>query len=349
MSYMEFKPLVKKVNLKPKGIVEIVLETSISDLQGKIDPLSSMIDRRAEATLDSLVVNYNVAINTQTNKPVIGYKVDDTGIVHEVKPEGEQLEAELGLPKEKIPTKEEQEEAERTVIDDFIREGLAPRFDDLPYDFQSIISRKLAGETYMKIASELEMSSGKIVDLVDQYRSRVAPMALKWDEWRKGKDKPKAAKDNEEKPVAQEDVPATDNDQEPAASAEKGESDSDEFAIFDDASEEEDDSLPVFGETSDESGDMDSGENGLVTPEAEGTIDKDAVENFILSGLAPVFEDITYDFPALLSRRRSGETWIKIAASINISSTKLQAAWSKYKKLVAEHMAKQNGEEPGAA
>jgi hypothetical protein len=127
-------------------------------------------------------------------------------------------------------------------------------------------------------------------------------------------------------------------------------SDGDEFAIFNETTAgEEDDSLPVFGEASEESGDMDSGENVSVTPEAVGTIEKEAVENFILSGQAPVFEEITYDFPALLSRRRGGETWIKIAASINISSTKLQAAWSKYKKLVAEHMAKQNGEEPGAA
>lgn len=37
----------------------------------------------------------------------------------------------------------------------------------------------------MKIASELNMSSGKIVDIVDEYRKRVAPLAKKWDEWRK--------------------------------------------------------------------------------------------------------------------------------------------------------------------
>ncbi|MGG1662988.1 hypothetical protein [Brevibacillus sp. NRS-1366] len=41
MSYMGFKPLVKKVNMKPKGIVEIVLETTISDLNGKVEALGS--------------------------------------------------------------------------------------------------------------------------------------------------------------------------------------------------------------------------------------------------------------------------------------------------------------------
>ncbi|EJL29984.1 hypothetical protein [Brevibacillus sp. BC25] len=82
--------------------------------------------------------------------------------------------------------------------------------------------------------------------------------------------------------------------------------------------------------------------------EAVAAIDKDKLVAFILSGQAPAFEEMEYDFPALLARKQNGETWIKIASSIGTSSSKLQTAWSKYKKLVAEHMAK-NGEEPGAA
>lgn len=83
--------------------------------------------------------------------------------------------------------------------------------------------------------------------------------------------------------------------------------------------------------------------------DAVAAIDKDKLVAFILSGQAPAFDEVEYDFPALLARKQNGETWIKIASSIGTSSTKLQAAWAKYKKLVTEHMAKQNGEEPGAA
>lgn len=343
MSYMEFKPLVKKVNMKPKGIVEIVLETSISDLHGKIESLSSMIDRQTEASLDSLVVNYSIAINTKTNKPVTNYKVDDSGVVHEVKPEGEQLEAELGMPKEEIPTEEEQKEAERSVIDDFIREGFAPQFDDLPYDFQSIISRKMAGETYMKIASELETSSGKIVELVDEYRSRVAPMALKWDEWRKGKEQ-KASKEK-----------AADKASDQAESESKDEDQPDnqdgQAATSHGTAAREDGSLG-----SDQTGTIESGDkadegtqDSEKQEDASAAIDKDKLVAFILSGQAPAFEELEYDFPALLARKQNGETWIKIASSIGTSSSKLQTAWAKYKKLVSEHMAKLNGEEPGAA
>lgn len=78
-------------------------------------------------------------------------------------------------------------------------------------------------------------------------------------------------------------------------------------------------------------------------------IDKEALEAFILSGQAPVFDEFTFDFPELLQRKKSGETWVIIAKSLGVSSTKVAAELREYKKRVAEHMAKQNGEEPGAA
>ncbi|ASJ54436.1 hypothetical protein BP422_13240 [Brevibacillus formosus] len=100
-------------------------------------------------------------------------------------------------------------------------------------------------------------------------------------------------------------------------------------------------------ESDDNTNDGDQEENKQ--EDAVAAIDKDKLVAFILSGQAPAFEETEYDFPALLARKQNGETWIKIASSIGTSSSKLQTAWAKYKKLVAEHMAKQNGEEPGAA
>ncbi|MFP3390637.1 hypothetical protein [Brevibacillus sp. SIMBA_040] len=83
--------------------------------------------------------------------------------------------------------------------------------------------------------------------------------------------------------------------------------------------------------------------------DAAASIDKEALEAFILSGQAPVFDEFTFDFPELLQRKKNGETWIRIAQSLSVSSTKISAELREYKKRVAEHMAKQNGEEPGAA
>jgi hypothetical protein len=188
MSYIVFKALVKKVNLKPKGVKEIVLEVSGSGLDGKLDRLSEMIDQYSEVQLESLIVNYNITINAKTNEPLKSYKVDQNGVVQEVKKENEQLEADFGLPKEKVETKEQKQEIDREPVDQFIIEGLAPNFDDFPDDFANIVKRRLDGESYSKLAGELNTSSGKIVDMIDEYRKRVAPLAQPWWERKQSKD-----------------------------------------------------------------------------------------------------------------------------------------------------------------
>ena len=108
-----------------------------------------------------------------------------------MEPAAEQIEADLGLPKEKVKTVEEKQEIELSVVDEFISSGLAPQFEtEFAYDIPQVIKRKNDGETYMKIANELNISSGTIVDLVNQYRARVAPLAEKWKEWKDSQDEP---------------------------------------------------------------------------------------------------------------------------------------------------------------
>ncbi|WP_141432437.1 2-methylcitrate dehydratase [Bacillus sp. 03113] len=184
MSFIDFKALIKKVNLKPKGVKEIVIEVSGAGLDGKLDKLSGMIDQHAEVSLESLIINYNVTINSKTNKPLKEYKVNQSGVVEEVKNVNEQMEADLGLPEDKPQTKEEKKEAEREVIDQFILEGLAPNFDDFPYYFADIVKRRLEGESFIRLANELCISSGKVADLIDEFRIKCAPLAQAWWEWK---------------------------------------------------------------------------------------------------------------------------------------------------------------------
>ncbi|KFN02464.1 hypothetical protein [Bacillus clarus] len=106
------------------------------------------------------------------------------GVVQEVKTAFEQLETEFDIPEEKIQTREEKEQADREVIDAFIVSGLAPSFDGMPKKLPDIVKRRLEGESYLKIANELDMSSGQIIEVIDEYRKRVAPLALKWHEWK---------------------------------------------------------------------------------------------------------------------------------------------------------------------
>ncbi|PEN90109.1 2-methylcitrate dehydratase [Bacillus cereus] len=184
MAYIEFKPVLKKVNLKPDGKKEIVLEVTDSSLQGKLDSLSEMIDANVFVSLESMQVNFNVTMNAKTNEPVTQYEVDEKGIVQEVKATCEQIEADLNMPVEKVQTREEKEQADREVIDAFIVSGLAPNFEGIPNKIPDVVKRRLEGESYLKLASELNMSSGQIIETIDEYRKRVAPLAIKWHEWR---------------------------------------------------------------------------------------------------------------------------------------------------------------------
>lgn len=215
MSYIEFKPTLKKVNLKPDGKKEIVLEVTDSSLNGKLDALSELIDIKVAVSLESLIVNYNVLFNAKTNKPLTEYEVDDKGVVQEVKQAYEQMEADFDIPEEKIPTREEREQADRETIDAFIISGLAPGLDDLPHDFAYIVKRKLEGESYLKLANELKISNVKLIEMIDDYRARIAPMAIKWHEWKekqpdvaeqpKAEEKPKEETETEEPVITEED------------------------------------------------------------------------------------------------------------------------------------------------
>jgi hypothetical protein len=190
MSFVDFKALVKKVNLKPKGVKEIVLEVSDAGLDGKLDKLSEMIDTKVNVQLESTVVGYHVTVDAHTNKPVIEYTVDERGVVTEVKPTHEQLEADLDLPALEVETKELYKEIDLEVVDDFIMEGMAPRYDDLPYDFESILKRvNKDGESIATIAKELDLHPNRLRNIIDTYRKRVAPLAEKWNEWREKQEK----------------------------------------------------------------------------------------------------------------------------------------------------------------
>ncbi|MGG4209646.1 hypothetical protein ABEV93_09465 [Bacillus safensis] len=184
MSFVNFDGSVKKVNHKPKGVTELVLEISTKDLGNSIQNLAEMIDNDVRVEIESDVVRYNVQINAHTERPIVNYQVDQSGVVHIAEPEPEQLEAELGLPAEKPQIEEKSMEIKREVVDQFIQEGMAPEQEGFPENMADIVKRRIEGESYRKLASELEMSSGAIVDLINDYRAAVAPLAEKWWDWK---------------------------------------------------------------------------------------------------------------------------------------------------------------------
>lgn len=319
MSYANFNALLKKINLKPKGVKEIVLEISDGALDGKIDLLSEMIDTKIEVAVDSQIVRYNVDVNAMTNKPIRTFRVDDKGVVQEVKPEGEQLAMDLGLPAEKVEIKQQPAEIDLSVIEQFIQSGLAPTFEDLDYDFVSFSKRLAGGETYMKLASELGISSGKIVEKIDEYRKRVAPSAAAWHEWMQSQG------------VA------------PSAAAEQATASEDGSAG--DAGDTEGQHEGGEAEGSQPAGDSAGGDGqNDADPEAvEEDVDKEQLDEFILTD-RPIFAEVEFDgqpvpFPDLLEKRlRENKTWREIAIENGMRSGQLSSRYNTYRKLAAKKM-----------
>lgn len=318
MSYIQSEGTLLGANLKKGGKMIIQIEVT-QDLDSREDyyHLRKMIEKSIKFSLSSQVVNYNVEINTRTDKPIRNYKVDERGVVSEVKPEGEQvsMDKELGLPPEKVEIKNEAAVIDLAVIEDFILSGLAPSYDDLPYDFLDFSLRLSEGDTYMKIALDEGLSSGRLVEVVDEYRRRVAPLAAKWDEWRQGKVKP-----------TQEDKVETDEQPEQKTEEQQTEGQA--------GQQDQQEGTDTSSETDEGSGDQ--------APE----IDKEELEKFILEK-RPIFDDIKLadqpvDFPALLQKRHEGKTWMDISKELNIPSSQISSKYGVYKKRVAKMM-KDNG------
>ncbi|GED18233.1 hypothetical protein [Aneurinibacillus migulanus] len=65
---------------------------------------------------------------------------------------------------------------------------------------------------------------------------------------------------------------------------------------------------------------------------------EEEVEEYILSGKAPHFEDIEFDFPELLHKKKNIGSWTQVAANMGISIGKLRRDYKTYKARVAEQM-----------
>jgi len=325
MSFVKGGGTLVGANMKKNGTLLLQIEVS-GELQSDADyaRLRKMMNTEIGFSLDGQIVKYNVQVNALTEKPIKSYKVDDHGVVSEVKPEGEQLELDLSVPRKADPITEVPEEINREVVDEFILSGLAPQPKGF-YPLQSWIARLESGETYQMIASEQGMNSGKVADLIDEYRMTCAPLAAAWDEWRQNGGTP-ASNDEEER----ESNSASPEQPEAGEDDQLDDSNSSEDIVIEDEQQQE-----TNQREDDELNDYEKeimGETGQPTVnESEPTAED--LDEYILQA-KPKFEDIPYDFPSLLERKKGGETWMEIANSIGTRSGVLATAWTKYRKKV---------------
>lgn len=333
MSFIEAEGTLLGANMKKGGKMILQIEVT-QDLDSREDyyHLRKMIERNVKFSLSSQVVNYNIEINARTEKPIKSYRVDENGVVLEVKPVGEQLEMDLGVPKQEDPVEEVPQEISRTVVEEFILSLLAPDYPDMPYPFYDWVLRLNDGETYSRLASEWDMSSGKIVEIIDEYRKRVAPLAAKWDEWRQGKVESEPAPKDEG--IVRQDAPNDDLDEcekEILAETEGQDHSGNPETKQDGAT---DDREMDFADAQ-----QNPEEEALISNDATGDVEisNEAVEEYILQN-RPVLPGADLDFPALVEQRRNGATWMGISREIGIPSSQLNSKFRKYKDYVKKLM-----------
>lgn len=336
MSYINFKGTVKKINLKSAEETEITICIPASELDGQYNTLQSMLELKVIGGLDSQIVTYKVMKNAKTGKPLTKYSVDNGGVVSVVEPEGEQLSMDLGLPAEQVEVKADPEQIDLEIIQDFILSGLAPRFNDMDYDFLEITERLAEGDTYLKIAADVNMGVGVFVVMVDEYRKRVAPMAAEWDKWRKGQIKAEPSE------AAEMGDQAKDDQNQEGSEDSKGTSDEDGAGSHQERLE--DDAEGIDGKQGGGESEV-TGQTGGTTadPAVTEEVSKEALEAFILAN-RPVYDDIEIDgnpllFPDLLQERlEHKKTWKEIAEEKEVSPALLSAKWGAYKKRVEKKM-----------
>ena len=240
MAFVNIQAVIKKFDANKKGVQQIVLEVYGDELAEQCQQLFKMVGREVQVELDSQIVDYKVEINVQTNEPTVQYRVDETGIVHEMKEVvAEQQELDLGVPEKKAKTKQEEKTVPLNEIDEFIKAGLAPQYDDKLANVHEWAARRAEGESYLTISKDLSMSSGKVAELIDEYRARIAPLAEAWMKWKEQQelkedfedDVPAATDEQEEGDQEEQDEPEATEEptEEPTGDAFDQEGDGDEF------------------------------------------------------------------------------------------------------------------------
>lgn len=181
MTYANFRATVKKVNIKPKEVKEIVIQIVGDELDGQLEAIASMVDFKVNIELDAAEVVFKRKINKATNEPLTSYTVTPGGIVEIKQPD--QLELE-GMPKEQHKTIDEEVMINREIIDEFVLSGLSPDYDDYHPKLLDILKRRIEGESYRVLAKEYGLETDEIVEQIKLYRMQCAPLAEAWWSWK---------------------------------------------------------------------------------------------------------------------------------------------------------------------
>lgn len=178
MDNKNFEAYLKKIGSGKGDSIEVVLEIENPKDQ---EILNLMRLRKTYVFVAVGDTQLSFELDTQADEetPNTPYTVDGSGMV-EVKPN----EASENVQDSETEAQEDQSQVEPKTINEFILSGQAPTFEDLPYNFIDIVTRREAGERSMDIAASLDLTSGKWSKIWKDYKGRIASAARDWDDLR---------------------------------------------------------------------------------------------------------------------------------------------------------------------
>jgi|GEM_PF-5307605 len=199
MDNKNFEAYLKKIGSGKGDSIEMVLEIENPKDQVILN-LMRLRKTYVFVAIGDNQLSFELDGQTDEETPNTPYTVDGSGMV-EVKPnevlenvQDSETETKEDKPQEEAtPELEGEQEAsqqedtpqvEPKIINEFILSGQAPTFEDLPYNFIDIVTRREAGERSMDIATSLDLTSGKWSKIWKDYKGRIASAARDWDDLR---------------------------------------------------------------------------------------------------------------------------------------------------------------------
>ncbi|MGG0792616.1 hypothetical protein ABE137_01085 [Brevibacillus laterosporus] len=199
MDNKNFEAYLKKIGSGKGDSIEMVLEIENPKDQ-EILNLMRLRKTYVFVAIGDNQLSFELDTQADEETPNTPYTVDGSGMV-EVKSneasenvQDSETEAQEDQPQEEaipeiegeqeVSQQEDTPQVEPKTINEFILSGQAPTFEDLPYNFIDIVTRREAGERSMDIAASLDLTSGKWSKIWKDYKGRIASAARDWDDLR---------------------------------------------------------------------------------------------------------------------------------------------------------------------
>lgn len=160
---------------------KILLEVPVKELKGKVEELTSLVNKTVVITILPDSYSYTQKIDTSTNKPIQEWIVNKDGTAELV--ESEQTKLDIDGKGSKPDIKEVTKKVDKDIVDEYILRATTLSYSGI-INPRDVISRLRSGEDIGDIAERYEMSDSTLLNELEQARAELAPFADSWDKHR---------------------------------------------------------------------------------------------------------------------------------------------------------------------